>query len=88
MIQMNLLLKQTETSRMNLQLPREGAVRELGMDMHTMLYLKWITNKDLWYSTWNSALCYVTAWMGGEFGGEGIHVYIWPSPFTVHLELS
>ena len=24
----------------------EGVVREFGMDMHTLLYLKWITNKD------------------------------------------
>ena len=33
-------------------------------------------------------LCYVSAWMGGEFGGEWIHVYVWVSPFTVHLKLS
>lgn len=26
------------------------------MDMYTLLYLKWITNKDLPYSTWNSAV--------------------------------
>lgn len=26
--------------------------------------------------------------MGGEFGGERIHVYVWPSPFVVHLKLS
>ena len=38
--------------------------------------------------TWNSAQCYVAAWMGGEFGGEWIHVYLWLSPFTVHLKLS
>ena len=25
----------------------EGIVREFGMDMYTVLYLKWITNKDL-----------------------------------------
>ena len=25
----------------------EGIVREFGMDMCTLLYLKWITNKDL-----------------------------------------
>ena len=46
----------------------EGIVREFGMDRYTLLYLKWITNKDLLYSTWNSAQCYVAAWMGGEFG--------------------
>jgi len=30
----------------------------------------------------------VAAWMGGEFGGEWIHVYVWLSPFAVHLKLS
>ena len=40
------------------------------MDMYTLLYLKWITSKDLLYSTWNSAQCNVAAWMGGEFAGE------------------
>ena len=58
------------------------------MDMNTLLYLKWITNKDLLCSTGNSARCYVVAWMGGDFGGEWIHVYVWLSPFTVHLKLS
>ena len=24
----------------------------------------------------NSAQCYVAAWMGGNFGGERIHVYV------------
>ena len=28
------------------------------------------------------------AWMGGEFGGEWIHVYVWLSPFTAYLRLS
>ena len=51
-------------------------------------YLKWITNKDLLYSTGNSAQCYVAAWMGGEFGVEWIHVYIWLSRSVVRLKLS
>ena len=38
------------------------------MDMYTLLYLIWITNKDLLHSTANSAQCYVAAWVGGEFG--------------------
>ena len=58
------------------------------MDIHTLLYLKLITNKDLLYSTGNSAQCRVAAWMAGEFGGEWIHVYVWLSPFAVHLKLS
>jgi len=59
-----------------------------GMDMYTLLYLKWITDKDQLYATWNSAQCYVAAWMGREFGGQWIHVYVWLSPFTVYLKLS
>ena len=39
-----------------------------------MLYSKWIINEDLVYSTWNSAQCYVPAWIGGGFGREWIHV--------------
>ena len=53
---------------------REGIVREFGIDMYTLLYLKRITNKDLLYSTGNSAQCYVAAWMGGESGGECIYI--------------
>ena len=58
------------------------------MGMYTLLCLKWITSKDLLYSTGNSAQYYVAAWMGGEFGGERIHVYVWLSPLAVHLKLS
>ena len=50
----------------------EGIVREFGIVMYILLSSKWITNKDLLYSTWNSAQCYVTAWMGGKFGEEWI----------------
>ena len=39
-------------------------------------------------STGSSAQCHVAAWMGGEFGGEQIHVYVWLSPFALHLKLS
>ena len=66
----------------------KGTVRESGMDMYTLLYLKWITNKDLLCSTGNSAQCYVAAWMGGELGGEWIHVNVSLSSFPVHLKLS
>ena len=48
--------------------------------MCTLLYLKWITNRDLLYSTRNPAQCYVAAWMGGESGGEWIHL-----PVPLHL---
>ena len=61
----------------------EGIIRELGMDMYTLLCLKWVSKKGPVYSTWNSAQCYVAAWMEGEFGGKWIHIYVWLSPFAV-----
>ena len=61
---------------------------EFGMDMYTLLYLKWITNKVLLHGTGDSAQCYVAAWLGREFGGDWIHVYVWLSSFTVHPKLS
>ena len=48
----------------------EGIVRKFGINRYILLYLKWITNKDLLYSTENSAQCYVEVWMGAEFEGE------------------
>ena len=62
--------------------------REFGMNMHTLLLLKWITNKDLLNSMGPSAQWYMAAWMGGELEGEWVHVYVWLSPLAVHLKLS
>ena len=65
---------------MNLQLLGEGMVegivREFGMYMYTLLYLKCITNKNLLYSIYNTAQCYVAGWTGGEFGREWIYVCV------------
>ena len=58
------------------------------MDMCTLRYLKWITNKDLLCGTGNSAQCDVAARMGVGFGGEWIHVYARLSPSDVRLKLS
>ena len=56
--------KQTHRQRKNLWLPwgkNEGKreiVKEFGINMHTLLYLKWVTNKNLLYNTGNSVqLC-------------------------------
>ena len=85
------------------------------MARYTLLYLKWITNKELLHSIC-SMLCGSLDCGGGVQGrmkhesiscsvvsdslqlhglsparspGEGwIHVYVWLSPFTVHLKLS
>ena len=45
-----------------------GRESEFGMDMCTLLYLKWITNKDLLYGTGISAQCYLAAWMERSVG--------------------
>ena len=50
--------------------------------MYILPYLKWIINKVLLYNTGNSAQRHVAAWMGGESGGKGIHVYEWLNQFT------
>ena len=66
-----------------------GAIQEeLGTDLYTRLYLTWMTNKDLLYSTGNPAQHCLAAWTGREAKGEWIHVYVWLSPFAVHLKLS
>ena len=49
----------------------EGIVKDLGINMYTQLYFKWITNKDILYSTENSAQCYAAGWMRGKFGENG-----------------
>ena len=38
-----------------------GGLRDFRKVMYILLYLKWITNKDLLYSTWDTAQCYVPA---------------------------
>ena len=78
MIQMNLLTEQRETHHLsgNYGFQGERIVREFGMDVYTLLYIKCMTNKDLQYSTRNSAQCYVAGCMGGGFGENGyIHMY-------------
>ena len=83
---MNLLKKQKGTHRLRKQTHGcqwgKGIVKDFGKVMYTLLYLKWITNRKLLYSTWNSAQCRVPAWMGREFDREWILVYVF------HLKLS
>ena len=44
-----------------------GIVGEFGIDMYILLFLKWITNKDLLYSTGNSAQM-----VRGSLDGKGV----------------
>ena len=55
-----------------------GRDRDFGMNRYTLLYLKWISNKDVLRSTGNSAQCCVEAWMRGSLGENGyMHMYGW-----------
>ena len=56
--------------------------------MYTLVYSKWVTNKDLLYSARKSAQYYVATPMEKGHGGEWKHIYIWLSPFTARLKLS
>ena len=48
------------------------------VEISFLLCLKWITNKHLLYSTWNSAQCYVPDWIWGVPGENGyIDTYDW-----------
>ena len=48
----------------------KGQLGSLGRS-YTLLYFKWIIDKDLLYSTWNPAQCYVPAWMGERLVENG-----------------
>ena len=50
--------------------------------VHTAIFK--MNNKDLLWSTWNSAQCFVATWMGGGLGENGyMYMYGWvPSLFT------
>ena len=69
---MNLFTKQKLTHRVREEMCGwgwgwgGGIFREFGSDMYTLLYLKWINNKDLPYSTGNSPKCC------GSLDGKGV----------------
>ena len=94
MIQMNLLIKQKQSHRCRKQTYGYQGVRggginwEIGIDIYTLLYIKQITNKDLLYSTRNSTLYSVMAYMGKESKKEWIYVYVYVIHIAVHLELT
>ena len=83
-----LIYKKKETHRkQTYSCQREKILRDFGKVIYIWQYLKWTTNKDLRYSTRNSAQCYTAAWMGGGSGEEWIHVCEWLNLLAVHLKL-
>ena len=68
---MNLSTKQKSSFRYKkqIQLPRGNGGKiswKLRIDIYTLPYIKQITNKDLLYSTGNSAQYFIMAYMGKE----------------------
>ena len=55
--------------------------REFGMDMYTLLHLKWLTNKVLQHSTWNSFQCLWQPRWEVSLGENGC-VWLSPLPST------
>lgn len=51
-----------------------GIVGEVGMDVCTLLCLKWVTSEDLLSCSGDSAERHVAAWTGGESRGEWMRV--------------
>ena len=66
----NELTYKTETNRLRKQTygcQRDGIVRVFGMDMYTLKYLKWLTNKDLFVQ--HMELCPM---LYGSLEGSGV----------------
>ena len=49
---------------------------EIGIDMYTLMCIKWMTNKDLLYSTGNSTQYSVMAYMAKDSKKEWIYVHV------------
>ena len=80
---MNLFTKQKQSHRCRKQTygfhcgGREGRINwEAGIDVYTPLYIKYITNKDILYSTRNSTQYSVMAYMGKDSKKEWVYVYV------------
>ena len=72
---MNLLNRKRLTENELMVAAAERIVREFGVDMFILPYLKWITNKDLLYIP-RSAQCQVAAWMGGKLE-ENVYMHMY-----------
>ena len=63
--------------KLNHQWDREGGINwKTGVDIHILLYIKQVINKDLLYRTGNSIQHSVMTYMGIEYIKEYIYVYV------------
>ena len=68
---------------------RGGGINwEIEIDIHTLLYIKQITHKDLLYSTGNSTHYPVMTYMGKESKKEWIYVHILLIHFAVQQKVT
>ena len=65
-----------------------GINQELGMNTHTLLYIKLITNQDLVYSTGNYIQYLVITYNGKESENDYIYIHIYVNHFAVHMKLT
>ena len=85
MLQMSLFTKQKQTHKLRERTCvvrgegwREGIVREFGIVMYTLLYLKWTTSKVLLHSTENSVNAVWQSEWEGTWGENGyMYMYGW-----------
>ena len=59
---------------------------ELGINMYTLLYIKQITSKDLWYNIGNYIQYFVITYKGKEFEKEYTDTHIYLKHFAVYLK--
>ena len=94
MIQMNLFTKQKQThtqkiygyQRVRLGSRGEGINKEDGINIYTLLYIKYITNKDLLYSTGNYTQYFVITYKRKESEKEYTHTCL--NRCAVHPKLT
>ena len=56
---------------------------EIGIDIYTILCIKWITNENLLYSIENSTQCSVMTCKGRKTKKDEISEYVWMIHFAV-----
>ena len=78
--------RDSQTQKMKSCFLGEGTSKDIGEVVYTLLYFKWITNKNLLYSTQNSAQRYVPVWMGGRYWRR-IDICIYLAEESLHCSL-
>ena len=61
---------------------REGIVREFGINMYTLLYLKWITNISQSVQSLSHVQLFVTSWTAVRTTDCSLHVHRQLQQFT------